>query len=124
MLVDTLTTSELQRQIDQANHGGMDKHYLDIQVRNDSGRGVEAFEFAAVYANKMGDESTSATFVSQNNKPIRTGATYKTSAMDRELVLENGNGDVTLFVARVRFEDGSIWEDNGSRSCRLKARLR
>ena len=26
-----------------------------------------------------------------------------------------------LYVARVRFEDDSLWQDNGSRSCGLKA---
>jgi len=124
MLVDVLTTSELQRQIDEVNHGGVEKHYLDVQVRNDSGKPVRAFEFSAAYSDRMGDESTSASFVSQNNKPIRAGDVYKTSAMDREFMMQNGRGDVTLYIARVRFEDDTQWQDNGSRSCGLKAALR
>lgn len=124
LLVDTLTTSEFQRQIDQATHGGVDKHYLDVQVRNDSGRPVKAFEFSAAYMDKMGDESTSAAFVSQNNKPIRTGAIFKTSAMDRELLIQNGTGEVAVYVARVRFEDDSLWRDNGTHSCSLRASLK
>lgn len=124
MLVDALTTSELQRQIDEVNHGGVGKHYLDVQFRNDSGKPVRAFEFSAVYANSMGDEGASATFQSQNGKSIRPAAIFKTYAMDREFLMQNGRGDVTVYVDRVRFEDDSLWQDNGSRSCALKASLK
>jgi hypothetical protein len=124
MLVDALTTSELQRQIDQVNHGGVEKHYLDIKVRNDSDKPVKAFEFAAVYADKMGDESTSAAFISQNDKTIIPGSFYRASAMDRSLVMQNGTGDVTVYVARVRFSDDTLWSDNGSRSCSMKIPLK
>ena len=124
MLVDTLTTSELQRQIDEVNHGGVGKHYLDVQVRNDSGKPVRAFEFSAVYANSMGDEGASATFDSQNDKSIKAGSVYKISAMDRDLLIQNGRGEVMVYVSRVRFDDDSLWLDNGSRSCRLKASFR
>ncbi|MGN6057468.1 MAG: hypothetical protein ACTHOI_02645 [Sphingomicrobium sp.] len=124
VLLDAITTSEFQRQLDETTHGGVGKHYLDIQVRNDSGKPIKAFEFSAVYADKMGDESTSATFVSQNDKSIAAGALYKASAMDRALLMQNGSGEVTVYVARVRFGDDSFWQDNGSRSCRLKTSLK
>lgn len=124
LLVDVLTTSELQRQIDQVNHGGVQKHYLDVKVRNDSGKPVKAFEFSAAYADRMGDESTATSFVSQNDKSIRAGEVYKAFAMDRDSLMQNGKGEVTVFVGRVRFEDNSQWQDNGSRSCGLKASFR
>jgi hypothetical protein len=116
-LVDALTTSELQRQVDQTIHGGQPKHYVDMRVRNTTEKPVVAFEFSAVYSNKMGDETTSATYVSQNPHAIKPGEDSKFSAMDRDERSQNGAGDLKLYVSRVRFTDGTFWDDNGSRSC-------
>ena len=116
-LVDALTTSELQRQVDQTIHGGQSKHYVDVRVHNAGEKPVVAFEFSAVYSNKMGDKTTSATYVSQNTHPINPGEEYKASAMDRDESSQNGAGEMKLFVSRVRFTDGTIWRDNGSASC-------
>jgi hypothetical protein len=124
LVVDSLTTSELQRQIDETNHGGMGKHYLDIQVRNDSAKAVKAFEFSAVYADRMGDDASSASFVSQNDRPIASGAVYKTSAIDRDQIGQSGTGDVSVYVSRVRFADDSFWQDDGSRSCARKSAVK
>ena len=104
-LADVMTTSELERRVDRAAHGGVDKHYLDIRVLNNSKKSVKAFEFAAVYANKMGDSTTSVTYISQNDKSIASGATFKSSAMDRTQISQNGAGEVKLFISRVRFDD-------------------
>jgi hypothetical protein len=124
LVVDSLTTSEFQRQVDQGNHGGMGKHYLDVQVRNDSAKAVKAFEFSAVYSDRMGDEASSASFVSQNDRPIASGAVYKTSAMDRDQFAQGGTGDVRVYVSRVRFADDSFWQDDGSRSCATKSAVK
>lgn len=124
MLAEALTTSEFQRQLDETSHGGAGKHYLDVQLRNDSGKPIRAVEFAAVYADTMGDPSTSATFVSQNTKPIPAGGVFKASAMDRALTMQSGIGDVTVFVSRVRFNDDTFWSDNGSHSCQFKTTLK
>jgi hypothetical protein len=78
-IVDTLATSEVERQIDSARHGGAGNNYLDIRVRNDTQQSIAAFEFAAAYSNRMGDETTSATYISQNDRPIKPGAAYKSS---------------------------------------------
>jgi hypothetical protein len=123
-LAEALTTSEFQRQLDATSHGGVSKHYLDVRVRNDSGKPIRAFEFAAVYADTMGDASTSTMFVSQNTKAIPAGVIFKASAMDRELTMQSGVGEVSVFVSRVRFEDDTFWTDNGSHSCRLRTALK
>lgn len=47
-LLDALTTSELQRRVDQIIHDGQSKHYVDVQVRNAGEKPVVAFEFSAV----------------------------------------------------------------------------
>ena len=117
MLADALTTSEFQRQVDLTLHNGTDKHYLDVQTRNDSGQLVSAFEFNAVYLNAMGDESVSTAYVSRNAHPIKPGESFKTFAMDRSQLSLNGVGKVKLYISRVRFEDGSLWTDDGTRSC-------
>jgi hypothetical protein len=116
-LVDALTTSELERQIDAAQNGGADKTYLDLRVRNDSQKTISAFEYAAVYRNSMGEETTSSTYVSQNTQSIKPGGFSKTYAMDRAERSENGAGDVKVYITRAHFNDNSLWEDNGSQSC-------
>jgi hypothetical protein len=71
-LVDAMITSEFERQLDQTIHGGAEKkHYLDIRVRNDTKTPVRAFEFAAIYVNRMGNQTTSAIYISQNTQPIK-----------------------------------------------------
>lgn len=116
-LVDALTTSELQRQIDSAQNGGAGKNYLDVRLRNDSQKAVKAFEYTAVYSNNMGDETTSGTYVSQNTQPIKPGALTKAYTMDRAERSQTGNGDVKVYISRIRFDDDTMWEDNGSHSC-------
>lgn len=121
-LLDTLTTSEFQQQLDETLHDGHQKHYLDMRMRNDSDKLVAAFEMTAVYANKMGDESGSSTFVSQNSGPLKPGSEYTASAMDRSEWTQNGSGEVKLFISRVRFTDNTYWQDDGSHSCARSTR--
>jgi hypothetical protein len=116
-LVDALTTSELQRQIDTAQNGGAGKNYLDVRLRNDSQKAIKAFEYAAVYRNTMGDEMASGTYVSQNTQPIKPGSLTKAYTMDRAERSQTGNGDVKVYISRIRFDDDTMWEDNGSHSC-------
>jgi hypothetical protein len=118
-MADGMTNSEFQRQLDQTTHGGRSKHYLDMRMRNNGSKPVAAVESVVIYANKMGDETTRDTLVSQNTKPIKPGAELKSYAMDRSESAQNGVGEVTLYVSRVRFEDGNFWTDNGSHSCAL-----
>jgi hypothetical protein len=116
-LVDALTTSELERQIDSAQNGGAGKNYLDVRLRNDGQKAVKAFEYAAVYRNNMGDEMTSGTYVSQNTQPIKPGALTRAYTMDRAQRSQTGTGDVRVYITRIRFDDDTTWEDNGSHSC-------
>jgi hypothetical protein len=118
-LADGMTNSEFQRQLDQTTHGGRSKHYLDMRMRNNSSKPMAAIESVVIYSNKMGDETTRDTLVSQNTKPIKSGAELKSYSMDRSESAQNGTGEVTLYVSRVRFEDGTFWTDNGSHSCSL-----
>jgi hypothetical protein len=117
MFVDALTTSQFERQVDETIHNGQSKHYLDVRVHNDSDKSVAAFEFGAIYLNKMGDEAASTTYISQNTRPIRPGGEMKTTAMDRETLAQTGSGEVKVYVGRVRFDDGSSWQDDGTHSC-------
>jgi len=123
-LAEGLTTSEFQRQLDQTAHGGHSKHYLDMRMRNNSSKPIAAIESVVVYANKMGDETMRDTLVSQNTKPIKPGEEHKSYAMDRAERTQNGTGDVILYISRVRFEDNTFWQDNGSHSCSLSNKVK
>src|SRR5579863_7650116 len=90
---------------------------LDVAVRNSSDKPIVAFEFAAVYSDKMGDETTSATYISQNEHAIQPGDISKASAMDRNEWSQNGAGQVTLYISRVRFNDKTMWQDDRTHSC-------
>lgn len=116
-LVDALTTSEFERQIDSAQNGGAGKNYLDVRLRNDSQKAIRAFEYAAVYRNNMGDETASGTYVSQNTQPIKPDTLTRAYTMDRAARSQTGAGDVKVYVSRIRFDDDTMWEDNGSHSC-------
>ena len=117
ILLDQLTTSEFEQQLDQAAHNGQGKHYLDIKVHNDSGKSVSAFEFGSVYSNKMGDEGASTNSISQNRRSIAAGVYLTVWAMDRDTLEQSGIGQVEVFVSRVKFDDGTFWQDDGTRSC-------
>jgi hypothetical protein len=123
-LAEGMTTSEFQRQLDQTAHGGNSKHYLDMRMRNNSSKPIAAIESVVIYTNKMGDETTRDTLVSQNPKPIKPGEEHKSYSMDRSEKMQNGVGNVILFVSRVRFEDNTFWQDNGSHSCSLSSKVK
>jgi hypothetical protein len=123
-LAEGLTTSEFQRQLDQTEHGGHSKHYLDMRMRNSSSKPIAAIESVVVYSNKMGDETTHDTLLSQNTKPIKPGEELKSYSMDRSESTQNGTGNVTLYIGRVRFEDNTFWQDNGSHSCSLSNKVK
>jgi hypothetical protein len=121
---DSLTTSEFERQLDKTTHEGRDKHYLDMRMRNNSLKRIRAIESVALYSNVMGDESIQDALVSQNTKPIKPGEEYKSYFMDRSLQSANGKGEVTVYIQRIRFEDGTFWQDNGSHSCALISQIK
>jgi hypothetical protein len=123
-LADALTTSEFERQLDKTTHGGKEKHYLDMRMQNNSSKPIRAIESVVVYANVMGDESLRDTLLSQNKNPIKPGDEHKSYFMDRSLQSANGRGDVTVYVSRVRFEDNTFWQDNGSHSCSLTSKIK
>lgn len=117
MFAEALTTSEFQRQVDETIHNGQDKHYLDIRVRNDSAKPVSAFEFGTTYLNRMGDAAASATYISQNTHSIGPNEEIRASAMDRDTLAQTGSGQVRVYIGRVKFDDGSLWQDDGTHSC-------
>jgi hypothetical protein len=123
-LADNLTTSEFERQLDRTAHGGKEKHYLDMRVQNNSQKTIRAIESVVAYSNVMGDESLHDTLLSQNKKPIKPGDEYKSYFMDRSLQSANGRGDVTVYDSRVRFDDNTYWQDNGSHSCFLTSKVK
>ncbi len=123
-LADAMTTSEFQRQLDQTTHGGQSKHYLDMRLRNNSSKHIAGIESVVIYRNKMGDETTRDTLVSQNTKPIKPGEEHKSYAMDRSERVQNGAGNLTLYISRVRFEDNTFWQDNGSHSCSMSNKVK
>jgi hypothetical protein len=93
-------------------------------MRNNSQQPVKAIEALAAYSNAMGDEGASQTILSQNDKSIPPGGEYLGYTAD---VLEqwlNGKGEVTVYVNRVRFEDNTFWQDNGSHSCALTTKIK
>ena len=117
MFVEALTTSEFERQVDETIHNGQTKHYLDVRVHNDSERPVAAYEFGTIYMNRMGDPSATAAYISQNSHPIKPGGDDKTSTMDRDLSAQSGTGQVRVYITRIKFDDGSTWQGDGTRSC-------
>ena len=44
--------------------------------------------------------------------------------MDTSESWRNGKGEVNVYVNRVRFEDDSFWQDNGSHSCALTSKIK
>jgi hypothetical protein len=116
-LGEALTTSEFQRQLDETTHGGESTHYLDSRLRNVSQKPIATVESVAVYTDRMGDQSTTVTLLTQNTKPIAPGKELQGNYMDREQRMANGTGQVLLYVHRIRFQDQSMWQDNGSHSC-------
>jgi hypothetical protein len=123
-LADNLTSSEFERQLDKTAHGGKEKHYLDMRMQNNSSKPVRAIESTVVYANAMGDTSVKDSLISQNKSAINPGGEYKSFFMDRSLQSANGRGDVTVYISRIRFEDNTFWQDNGSHSCSLTSRIK
>jgi hypothetical protein len=112
-----MTKSQLELAIEKP-------HYLDVRMRNGSDKPVRAIEAFAVYANAMGDEGASTTLLTQNNKGIKAGGEYKCYAVDTWERSSNGVGDLTVYVSRVRYEDNTFWQDNGSHSCSLITRIK
>jgi hypothetical protein len=123
-LADAMTKSEFERAVEKANNGGHDPHYLDVRMRNGSDKPVRAIEAFAVYANAMGDEGERTSLLTQNDKAIKPGGEYKCYSVDTSARSSNGKGDVTVYVSRVRYEDNTFWQDNGSHSCSLTTRVR
>jgi hypothetical protein len=123
-LAEAMLKSEFQRNVEKINNGFNDPHYLDIRMKNASAKPVRALEAFVVYANAMGDEGTANAIVSQNNKIIKPGGEYVGYSYDTAVRSSNGLGDVTVYVSRVRFDDNSYWQDNGSHSCALSSRIK
>lgn len=123
-MLDALTKSEFQRAMEKASQGGRDPHYLDVRMRNDSGKLIRGIEAFVVYENNMGDQSGSSSIMSQNNKPIKPGGEYAGYSVDTYQSSSNGVGDVTVYVNRIRFEDNTFWYDNSSRSCALTTQIK
>ncbi len=123
-LADAMTTSEFERQLDTTTHGGKGKHYLDMRMRNVGTKNIRAVESTVIYSNAMGDETSRDTLVTQNNKPIKPGQELKSYFMDRSVQSSNGRGDVVIYIQRVRFEDNTYWQDNGSHSCKLTSEIK
>lgn len=123
MLADSLTTSTFQRQLDEASHNGQSKHYLDVRVVNRGGKPISAFEFGSVYMNKMGDPASSSMNVSQNARPIGPGEEATSWTMDRDNLQSSGAGEVKVFISRVRFNDGTSWQDDGTHPCSRSTKI-
>jgi hypothetical protein len=123
-LADALTKSEFQRAYEKATNGGHEPHYLDVRMRNVSQKPIRGIEAFVVYSNIMGDQGATNTILSQNDKTIKPGDEYKGYSVDTYERSENGKGDVTVYVNRIRFEDNTFWYDNGSRSCALTTQIK
>jgi len=123
-LADALTKSEFEMAVERASAGGKDPHYLDVRMRNESGKKVRAIEAFVTYADAMGDSGPEIKLLSQNPKDIDPRGEYRGYSVDTEQRSENGIGDVTVFLSRVRYEDNSFWRDNGSHSCALTTRIK
>jgi hypothetical protein len=106
------------------SNGGYDPHYLDMRLRNNSSQSIKAIEGVATYANKTGDTGHIQSFVTQNDKPIPPGAAHNTYMEDTSEQWRNGKGEVTVYVNRVRFEDNTFRQDNGSHSCALTTEIK
>jgi hypothetical protein len=123
-LADAMTKSEFERAVEKASAGGNDPHYLDVRMRNASGKLVRAIEAFVTYADAMGDAGPQTTLLTQNDKDIKPGGEYRGYSVDTAQRSTNGIGDVTVFVSRIRYEDNTFWQDNGSRSCALTTRIK
>jgi hypothetical protein len=124
VLADGLTKSQFERDVERARNGGHEAHYLDTRMRNDSLKPVKAIEAFVVYADKMGDQGARQTILSQNDKSVPPRGEYRGYSVDTSERWSNGKGEVTVYVNRVRFEDDTFWQDNGSHSCALTSKIK
>ena len=121
---DGLTKSQFELDLEKARNGGHNAHYLDTRMRNDSQKPIKAIEAFVVYSDKMGDQGAKQTILSQNDKSIPPRGDYRGYSVDTSERLRNGKGEVTVYVNRVRFEDDTFWQDNGSHSCALTSKIK
>ena len=123
-LAESLTKSQFERDLEKARNGGHDAHYLDTRMRNASPKPIKAIEAFVVYSDKMGDQGARQTILSQNDKSVPPRGEYRGYSVDTAERWRNGKGEVTVYVNRVRFEDDTFWQDNGSHSCALTSRIK
>ncbi len=123
-LADAMTKSEFERAVEKAGAGGNDPHYLDVRMRNGSAKAIRAIEAFVIYADAMGDPGPQTTLLTQNDKNIKPGGEYRGYSVDTSQRSTNGIGDVTVFVSRIRYEDNTFWQDDGSHSCALTTRIK
>jgi hypothetical protein len=123
-IADGLTKSQFERDLEKVRNGGNDPHYLDVRMHNDSPKPIKAIEAFAAYSNIMGDLGATQTILSQNDKSVPPKGDYRGYIVDTAERLRNGKGEVKVYVNRVRFEDNTFWQDNGSHSCALTSKIK
>jgi len=117
-LANALFTSTYEQQTRKINNGMCDPHYLDLTVRNLSNQRINA-EVVADYLDLMGDVSDSMTVQYGGKKGIKPGGNEGGSTEDTSHRFSGEKSKINVYVKRVRFADGSFWNDNGSHSCGL-----
>lgn len=94
---------------------------LVIYYRNESEKPVKAVKFQAEIIDKVKDKKDlSGDFVTE--WPLKPGKKashgFKIRTLGPSLNLVYGEADASAWPVKVLFKDGSVWEDDGKRTCR------
>ena len=90
--------------------------YIAIRYRNISGKDIRAIKFGALFFNALDEPTLSYTrYISSEPLPtLRDKQPDKTSYWSRS---DDTVDKADAYVIRVKFLDGTFWEDNGSYRC-------
>jgi hypothetical protein len=111
--IEIQRTNSLQyvpREIDRLHSG------LRIEFVNRAHLATASVKFGVVFANQMGEQQESRISYYQNT-PVKPGHSHKSDWSDSKYTKGQRGLKALAWVERVGFADGSVWQDNGSRSC-------
>jgi len=89
---------------------------LRIEFVNRAQLNTAAVEFGVVFTNLLGEQQQSRSMYEQNT-PVKPGQLHKSDWSDSKYTKGQPGLKAMAWVERVGFADGSVWQDDGSRSC-------
>lgn len=96
-----------------------------IEFRNASEKKIKGVEFNASYFDGVNTERPGyESFVAKKNLEPTKKTSQTWVPYFRYINRDNGENGAEAWVTKVLFEDGSIWRDDGSRTCKGESNIR